>query len=96
MLKNLYYLRSLPDEVINELLCCLTVKRYSKGATIIKNGDVATHLCFLRQGAIDIYVSTSLNLHTQEKQALSEHANSARESLNVGVKAREELSHAEL
>ena len=48
MLRNLYYLRTLPDEVINELLCCLVVKRYSKGATIIKNGDVATHLCFLR------------------------------------------------
>ena len=29
MLRNLYYLRTLPDEIINELLCCLQVKRYA-------------------------------------------------------------------
>jgi len=87
MLRNLYYLRVLPDEIINELLCCLTVKRYSAGATIIKSGDVATHLCFLREGLINIFVSTSLGEQFAEvaSQNLEDTVGSG-----IGVKAKEE------
>ena len=91
MLRNLYYLRTLPDEVINELLCCLVVKRYSKGATIIKNGDVATHLSFLRQGEIDIYVSTSLEgQFERDRQTIDSNRPSSAALGEVGVKAKEE------
>ena len=40
MIKNLHYLRNLPDVVINEIICCLEVKRYAKGSFIFKSGDV--------------------------------------------------------
>lgn len=41
MLRNLYCFHKMPDEVIDELICHLEVKRYAAGATIMKNGDVA-------------------------------------------------------
>ena len=92
MLRNLYYLRTLPDEIINELLCCLQVKRYAKGATIIKNGDVTTHLCFLRSGEIDIYVSSSLGnqFNKDEKnETVVSSRNEEKGFLDVGVKKKE-------
>jgi len=48
MLKNLHYLRNLDPEIINELLCCLEVKRFAKGSTILKSGDVTNWLSFVR------------------------------------------------
>ena len=63
MLRNLYYLRGLPDEIINELICCLVVKRYAADSVILKSGDVATHINFLRAGEIAIYVSSGINMH---------------------------------
>ena len=41
MLRNLHYLKNLSDEIINELICCMEVKRYAKDSIIIKSGDVS-------------------------------------------------------
>jgi len=41
MIKNLHYLRHLSDEIVNEIICCLEVKRYGVGTDIIKSGDVS-------------------------------------------------------
>lgn len=41
MLRNLHYLKKLPDEVINELICRMEVKRFAIGSNIIKSGDVS-------------------------------------------------------
>ena len=41
MIKNLHYLRHLNDEIVNEIICCLEVKRYGAGTDIIKSGDVS-------------------------------------------------------
>jgi len=67
MLRNLFYLRHLPNEIIDELICHLEVKRYAKGATILKNGDVAQHLKFLRKGRIDIFVSSDINVEAKSE-----------------------------
>ena len=57
MIKNVHFLRTLDDEIINEIICHLEVKRYAKGSIILKNGDVSSQLMFLREGEIDIKVS---------------------------------------
>lgn len=41
MLRNLHYLRQLGDEVIDEIIRHLEVKRYCKGSNILKTGDVS-------------------------------------------------------
>ena len=40
MIKNVHYLNKLNDEIVNELICCLEVKRYAKDSVIVKSGDV--------------------------------------------------------
>ena len=40
MIKNVHYLRNLNDEIINELICHLDMKRYAEGSIILKSGDV--------------------------------------------------------
>jgi hypothetical protein len=40
MIRNLHYMSKLTDEVINEIICCLKVKRYAKKSIILKSGDV--------------------------------------------------------
>ena len=57
MIRNIHYLRELNDQIINEIICHLEVKRYAQGSIILKNGDVSNKLMFLRQGEIDIKVS---------------------------------------
>jgi len=57
MIRNIYYLKDLSDNLINELICHLEVKRYAPGSVIIKNGHVSNELMFLRSGEIDIKVS---------------------------------------
>lgn len=58
MIRNIHYLRELNDNIINEIICNLEVKRYAAGSVILKNGDVSNRLMFLRQGMIDIKVTT--------------------------------------
>ena len=48
MIRNIHYLKDLNDNIINEIICNLEVKRYARGATILKNGDVSNKLMFLR------------------------------------------------
>ena len=60
MIRNIHYLKELNDNIINEIICNLSVKRYAKGATILKSGDVSNRLMFLRQGEIDIKVSNKV------------------------------------
>jgi hypothetical protein len=40
MIKNVHYMSKLNDEIVNEMICCLEVKRYAKDSTILKSGDV--------------------------------------------------------
>ena len=40
MIRNLHYLRTVDDEIINEIICCLQVQRFAKGSNILKSGDV--------------------------------------------------------
>ena len=77
MLRNLYYLRNMPDEVINELINHLVVKRYAKGVPVIKSGDVSKHLYFIRQGEIEIYVNSLIRVKSEKLLIQSE---------NLGVK----------
>lgn len=42
MIRNLHYLSKLNDEIVNELICCMEVKRYAKGSIILKSGDVSS------------------------------------------------------
>mmetsp|Transcript_16028 Transcript_16028/g.11287 ORF Transcript_16028/g.11287 Transcript_16028/m.11287 type:complete len:101 (-) Transcript_16028:490-792(-) len=67
MLKNIYILRNLNDEIINELICCMSVKRFPPGATILKSGDVADQINFLRSGEIEILVSRDLGNNEEDK-----------------------------
>lgn len=40
MIRNLHYLRELDDEIINDMICSLEVKRFAQGTNILKSGDV--------------------------------------------------------
>ena len=60
MIRNIYYLKDLSDNIVDEIICNLEVKRYSPGSVIIKNGDVSNELMFLRHGEIEIIVSNSM------------------------------------
>jgi hypothetical protein len=40
MIRNVHFLREMNDEIVNELICVMEVKRFSKGSVILKNGDV--------------------------------------------------------
>ena len=62
MIRNIHYLRDLNDTIIDEIICHLEVKRYAKGSTILKNGDVSSKLMFLRYGEIDVKVSNQISL----------------------------------
>lgn len=42
MIRNLHYLTKLNDDIINELICCMEVKRYAKGTIIMKSGEVSS------------------------------------------------------
>lgn len=57
MIRNVHYLSRLPDEIINEMIACLEVKRFAKDSIIIKSGDVSDRLNFIRHGEIDVVVS---------------------------------------
>ncbi|CDW82933.1 cyclic nucleotide-binding protein [Stylonychia lemnae] len=46
MIKNLHFLRNMSDEIVNEIICCLEVKRFSAGSDIIKIGDVSNGSAF--------------------------------------------------
>ena len=87
MLHNLYYLRDLPQEIIDELICCFVVKRYAADSVIIKAGDVATHLNFLRVGEIEIFVSSGINMHFEAKENLSDREGHKPRKSNVGVQS---------
>ena len=56
---------------------------------IIKSGDVATHLNFLRMGEIEIFVSSGINMHFEAKEKMSER-DSPRKSM-VGVRSQREF-----
>jgi len=60
MIRNLHFLRDLPNEIVNQLICCMEVKRFARGSTIIKSGDVSESLYVLRKGQIEIYVSKDI------------------------------------
>jgi hypothetical protein len=40
MIRNLHFLKRLSDEIVNELICCMEVKRFAKNSIILKSGDV--------------------------------------------------------
>ena len=40
MIRNCHYMRELDEEIVNEMLCCLEVKRFARGTNILKSGDV--------------------------------------------------------
>lgn len=61
MLRNLHYLRDLNDQIIDEIICNLEVKRYAEGSVILKNGDVSNKLMFLREGEIEVKVSNAIS-----------------------------------
>lgn len=61
MIRNVHYLKTLNDDIINEIICKLESKRYAKGQVILKNGDVSNHLMFVRSGLIDIKVTTRVS-----------------------------------
>lgn len=61
MIRNLHYLKTLNDDIINEIICKLESKRYAKGQIILKNGDVSNHLMFVRSGLVDIKVTTRIS-----------------------------------
>eukprot|EP00347_Sterkiella_histriomuscorum_P009696 403340228 len=67
MIKNLHYMRNLSDEIINEIICCLQVKRFAKGQNIIKCGDVSNRIHFLREGEIEIVVSEKIGASVKEE-----------------------------
>ena len=95
MLRNLYYLRSLPEEIINELICNLVSKRYAAGSVIMKSGDVATHLNFLRMGEIDIMVSSGINHHFENMKKKEDEKNNqffnGYEKAKLGVQKNDEF-----
>ena len=61
MIKNVHFLKNIKDEIVNEIICHLEVKRYAKGSVILKNGDVSSDLMFLREGQIDIKVNNQVS-----------------------------------
>merc|ERR1712166_585009 len=61
MIRNIHYLRELNDNIINEIICNLEVKRYAEGSIILKNGDVSNKLMFLRYGEINIKVTNQVS-----------------------------------
>ena len=61
MIRNIHYLRELNDDIVNEIICNLEVKRYAEGSIILKNGDVSNKLMFVRSGEIDIKVTTNVS-----------------------------------
>lgn len=65
MIRNVHYLKTLNDDIINEIICKLESKRYAKGQIILKNGDVSNHLMFVRSGLIDIKVTTRVSEDVQ-------------------------------
>jgi len=70
MIRNLHYLAKMPDEIINELICCLDVKRFAKGSIILKSGDVSNKLMFLRHGTIDVLVTNHVAENEADKEEL--------------------------
>lgn len=61
MIKNLFYLRDMSDDIINEIICNLTVQRYAKGSIILKNGDASDKLLFVRHGEVDVKVTNKVS-----------------------------------
>ena len=57
MIQNVHFLKDLKDEIINEIICHLEVKRFAQGEVILKNGDVSSSIMFLREGNIQIKVN---------------------------------------
>jgi len=70
MIRNIYYLKDLSANIVDEIICNLEVKRYAAGSTIIKNGDVSNKLMFLRYGEIDIRVNNSISEKVDETKEL--------------------------
>ena len=68
MIRNLHYMRGLDDDIVNEVMCCLDVKRYAKGSNIIKSGDVSDRIHFLREGIIDIWVTNKIGEIKQDDE----------------------------
>lgn len=68
MIRNIHYLKNLNENIIHEIICNLEVKRYAKGAIILKNGDVSNRLMFLRQGEIDIKVTNKVSLSVNDEE----------------------------
>lgn len=46
MIKNLHYMSRLDDEIINEIICCLDVKRFAKDSVILKSGDISNVIIY--------------------------------------------------
>jgi signal-transduction protein with cAMP-binding, CBS, and nucleotidyltransferase domain len=61
MIRNLYYLRDMSDDIINEIICNLQVQRYAKGSIILKNGDASDRLLFVRHGEVDVKVTNQVS-----------------------------------
>lgn len=60
MIRNLHYLKNLNNNIIDEIICCLDVKRYAKGSVILKNGDVSNRLWFIREGEVEVKVTNKI------------------------------------
>lgn len=56
IIRNVHYLAKLPEEIINEIIACLEVKRFAKDSIILKSGDVSDRLNFIRHGEINVVV----------------------------------------
>mmetsp|Transcript_14629 Transcript_14629/g.14259 ORF Transcript_14629/g.14259 Transcript_14629/m.14259 type:complete len:119 (+) Transcript_14629:982-1338(+) len=70
MIRNLHYMCKLNDHIINELICCMEVKRFAKDQVILKSGDVSSKICFLRNGEISIYVSNKIGSNEVDREEL--------------------------
>ena len=70
MIKNVHYMRTLSDEIVNEMICHLEVKRFAKDSIILKSGDVCNKLNFVRHGEIDVLVTNKVEGKEDEREEL--------------------------
>ena len=58
IIRNVHYLAKLPDDIINEIISCLEVRRFAKDSVILKSGDVSDRLNFIRHGELNVIVQS--------------------------------------
>jgi len=77
IIRNVHYLAKLPDEIINEIIAHLEVKRFAKDSIILKSGDVSDRLNFIRHGEVNVIVqSPTKNADGEQEELLFDTLNS--------------------